>query len=401
MNTPNLNLSNHFQGFSLQEILVALAVLGTLASIGIAAIADNVDRSRQSKLRSDVQTLNRAVVVYIASGGSLRDSQTIEEVLDKIKTRQSDTESLKYPGFTGSLIDKRLTGSPLTEEKAETNQARAVWDRDNQQFTIVTQGPGGVGEFWLDASLALVDYGTESRGNSTIDFDHRTPSWIWAYEERPPDQIPGPSQIPTYQPGDPETPRARRVEPPAYPGVIGSDARPSRSGGIAVAALNGRADSSGGGIAIATGGAEARSNGGIAVGTQIAGAAVNDGVAVITPMLYISIGREDGVQLSRDTANGYAGSGDSSVVTGDQAHADGASANGSVALAAAITGDATANGTALAAALSATGYTRADGDGVNSSKTLLEPDSSAKGKPVNTPETRCRQRLRMALTRSR
>lgn len=399
MNLPNLKLSGHYRGFSLHETLSALAVVGILASIGIEAITDTIVQSRQSKLRSDVQTLNRAVVVYIANGGSLEDSQTIKQVLDKIKTRQADAERLKHPGFTGSLIDKRLAGSPLTADEAATDRVRVIWDRRSQRFTIAHQGTGGVGEFYLDASLAPVDFGIECRSNSTIDFDHRKPSWIWAYENKQPDQIPGPSRIPIHQSDDPQAPRARPLEPPADPGGGGSGCKESKPGGIAIAALNGHADSSGGGIAIATGGAGATSGGGIAVGTQVAGVAVNDGVAATTPLLAMSIGSEDGLQLSRDSANGRAASGDSSVMTGNQAQTDGASANGSVALAAAVTGDATANGTALAGALSATGHTHADGDGLAVAKTLIEPSPIANSRAVTSAESRCRQSLRKALSR--
>lgn len=99
--------SNLQRGLSLVEMMIVVAVLGVLATLGTVTTSHIVGKSRDQKLVSDVGTLNRAVVAFTASGGDLSGVRTAEEVLSMLKL--SFANASRMPGFSGSKIDERLS----------------------------------------------------------------------------------------------------------------------------------------------------------------------------------------------------------------------------------------------------------------------------------------------------
>jgi type II secretion system protein G len=59
------------RGFTLIELMVVVAVIGILASIGIAIFANATARSRVAKAQADVRSLATAVSTYTAHMGTL------------------------------------------------------------------------------------------------------------------------------------------------------------------------------------------------------------------------------------------------------------------------------------------------------------------------------------------
>jgi general secretion pathway protein G len=56
------------------ELLIAAAMLGTLAAIGMGAYRDALDKARIARAIADIQTLEREIALYQADHGHLPDT---------------------------------------------------------------------------------------------------------------------------------------------------------------------------------------------------------------------------------------------------------------------------------------------------------------------------------------
>ncbi len=63
----------HF-GFTLIEIMVVIAIIGTLAAISIPNYMSYIDRSEKSDAISDIRTIEIAISEYVLENGELPDS---------------------------------------------------------------------------------------------------------------------------------------------------------------------------------------------------------------------------------------------------------------------------------------------------------------------------------------
>lgn len=177
MKTNSLTQSKlNSAGFSMIELTVAVVVIAVVATIGIKTIGAIKDGTRLAKLEKDVKTLNSAVNVYRANGGSLTGMATPQEVLDKMKTKASDATVGTVVGLSGSFVDARLRA--IMVEDADAGISRAVWNATKERFELGTAGVGAK-EFALDAPVVAtvkedrtttVAYGTEDK-------------WVWDYND--------------------------------------------------------------------------------------------------------------------------------------------------------------------------------------------------------------------------
>jgi len=62
------------RGLTLVELVVAVAMLGTLAAIGIGAYQDALDKARIARAIADIQMLEREITLYQANNGDLPDT---------------------------------------------------------------------------------------------------------------------------------------------------------------------------------------------------------------------------------------------------------------------------------------------------------------------------------------
>ena len=183
------------RGFSLLEVIAVVAVLGVIAAIAFTGVTHVNDGARLTKLESDVATVNQAMSIYVANGGSLAGCDTAQHAIDKLKTARAGLDAVKFAGLRGTMVDKRLKARLQTGAEAESSARRAIWTPTESRFVIATLGEGGVSEFLLDESLAAVDYGTEDRSGSLFDLNTGD-GWIWAYEDTVSAPPPGPTIIP-------------------------------------------------------------------------------------------------------------------------------------------------------------------------------------------------------------
>jgi len=159
------------RGFSLLEVLMAVAVLSTVLAAGYFVVSGAAEAARGGKLKSDVVTINNAVRTYLVNGGKLAASVTPDEVLTQLKTTADATSGARMAGVKGSLLDARLRGIIATGAGTE----RAVWHAGKQRFEIASTGAGfSAFDLGGDPAVPVVE---ESR-DRMLDLGVRD-NWIW------------------------------------------------------------------------------------------------------------------------------------------------------------------------------------------------------------------------------
>jgi prepilin-type N-terminal cleavage/methylation domain-containing protein len=168
-------------GFSLAEILVAVALLSIIAALAINTVGTTKTSVTNTKLISDVKKLNEVISVYLAEGGSLAGLTTAQQVLDRLKTVRSSTDTVRNVGvMTGRGVDVRLTAVTQTTAEAATSNARAVWNSATNQFVVATSGTGAVGSFTLNDALATATPVVDSTRTQSHELYNGSAGWVWA-----------------------------------------------------------------------------------------------------------------------------------------------------------------------------------------------------------------------------
>ncbi len=207
------NLQN--RGYSFIELISVIALLGIVVAISIPVVGGLNESTRKTVVASDIQTVNQAVKAYLGSGGDLSELSDPLEILTKLKTTQTEEDRRTYVGFTGSMLDPRLTIVPLTEEEKKSAASGISWNTKSQRFEAVEKG-GGFSTFVLDSDLAEKDYGTEKREVSSLSYN-KDDGWVWAHVEKSAPDLPGATTIPTGIPVDTKPPvPPKLLSPPIF-----------------------------------------------------------------------------------------------------------------------------------------------------------------------------------------
>ena len=172
----------HSKAFSLVEVITVVAVLGILAAMAYQFASGIGDRIRQTKLESDVHTLNSAVKVYLASGGSLAGVTDATAVIRKLKSMRNEASAAKYAGFRGSMLDARVTPVFQTEAEAFSGKTRAIWNPGRSAFVVSESGVGGISHFALNETVGAEEVQEEERAPGAVDYNVDN-GWIWAYRD--------------------------------------------------------------------------------------------------------------------------------------------------------------------------------------------------------------------------
>jgi prepilin-type N-terminal cleavage/methylation domain-containing protein len=214
--------------FSLVEVLLALSVAAILAFLAVITVARLVNSTQEQKLTSDAETLNRAVMAYIASGGDMAGLKTADEVLEAMK-RQSSSAG-RTPGLSGTVVDPRVSFVYETAGKEGGRGARLYWNESIQRFEVAKdrQDPGIV-SVSLDGGEPLPAGDAGERSNPLL--YAKDGNWIWDYADAPMPEGKGPNEISVnpvpdtaVPPPPPVPPRTgtRPLDPPAF-SVRGGD----------------------------------------------------------------------------------------------------------------------------------------------------------------------------------
>ncbi|GAB4175636.1 MAG: hypothetical protein Fur0032_15460 [Terrimicrobiaceae bacterium] len=173
-------------GFTLIEILVVVAGIAVLGGGGYVAMTGVQQTAKEQKLEADASTVNRALEVYRANGGSFTGSETPDQILSKLKTVA--TEGSMNMGLKSSMLDRRVEPVWQSESEASTSQLRATasWDASRSTWVFRVGKPStgmntrGIKEFRLNESLAAATPGTESRTATKVAAET---GWHWQGEQ--------------------------------------------------------------------------------------------------------------------------------------------------------------------------------------------------------------------------
>ncbi len=110
------------RAFTLVEVISVIGILGLLASLSVSVVGNVTQNTRKEKLLSDTKTINRAVMAYRASGGSLDSSDTADTV-DGQAPYAGDLGQFKaHPGPF-----RWLSGSAHRAESADSIGSSKKW----------------------------------------------------------------------------------------------------------------------------------------------------------------------------------------------------------------------------------------------------------------------------------
>jgi len=162
-------------GFSLVEILVAIAALSTLVGIGLVAITRVPDDARKKKLDQDVAIVNNAIDAFLMAGGSagqLSEANVISALKQRIGPSSGPADII---GPQGPFLDPSVFTAPTDFEwsaQFATSPSPHFYVEKSGNGIVFTRGPasavGGVAER-DDAARS---------------------EWVWAYASATPPSLP-------------------------------------------------------------------------------------------------------------------------------------------------------------------------------------------------------------------
>ncbi len=172
--------------FTLVELIVVVAAVSVISSVGVVAVGNIQDAARESKLEADVESINRSIALYQANGGVLNSTvaPTADDAIAKLKTRADNSTASVAIGFTGSFLDVRTIKVDQTSAEASAGKLRAVWNPTPARFTTARSGGAGISQFKLDESLAGATVQQEARTlNLAASPREDSDRWVWNYED--------------------------------------------------------------------------------------------------------------------------------------------------------------------------------------------------------------------------
>lgn len=218
----------HSRGFSLIEALTAIMLIGILIG-GFVAYSGAQKSVAERKIVQDVSTLNRAIQIYLASGGEIPADTSTADVLRLLKSSTSNERARQVVGLSGQMIDSRLGFVMESVDDAGLGRTKAIWDEQKLRFATTDDTDViGIREFVIAEELAAEESQDETRATN-LEYA-ATSSWVWDFGEFD-DQ--SPPSGPLVRPGTgtppaggfgppPETPELLALLPPEFSHAAGN-----------------------------------------------------------------------------------------------------------------------------------------------------------------------------------
>ena len=176
-----INAQRPISAFSLLEILTTVAVLGILMAGALVKIGFVERAAKYHKLNSDTRSINQAIRVYTANGGSIGNLTDPQQILNKLKTTRSAATADQYAGLVGSMVDLRLKAVTKSAASPGIWNKVVTWDASGLRF-VVGEGNSGIVEFKLDDSLGATSYQAEDRAAPFVRYNTAN-GWVWPYDQ--------------------------------------------------------------------------------------------------------------------------------------------------------------------------------------------------------------------------
>lgn len=168
------------RGFSVLELVVVITLMGLLTTVVLMLMGTQPGAVKNTKLESDVATLNQMVAAYVTDGGNLTGLTDVKTVLERMKKGRPQTELQRHTGSaSGRLVDTRLAAR-ITTVASPQGLKRAKWNTQTQRFEMTTGTGSAVSEFYLDETLANKDFGSDStRTAPNVKYNTDARGWVW------------------------------------------------------------------------------------------------------------------------------------------------------------------------------------------------------------------------------
>lgn len=232
--------TSRIKGFSMLEMIIVVAVIGTIAGIAVSYMASGVmDGARELQASQEEKVLNSAVQAYLASGGNLSGITEATQVIAKLKTKAAPEKKDRIPGFSGSFLDNSLEFAKQSELEAKTDSPRLHWNANRLRFESARSGGPGLVALSRTAVSPTSDRANQntSVGTDPASEDRRTAftyseksSWIWDYADTPSTSGVSPTHFSTGSSPNTGSPTAYPPPPsPAEPPLSTTPAPTSRT----------------------------------------------------------------------------------------------------------------------------------------------------------------------------
>jgi len=208
------------RGISLLEVMLVVVVLGSLVAIALPRMMQVRDGVRDTKLQSDVATINGAVKTYLANGGSIPSDASVDDVLLSLKSSVRGEKAETFVGMTGSMLDRRVEPVWMSGDQRQGSDPRAVWNPSSRRFEITTEPVSGIAMFQLGAPVTDEKLPASDARQSSVEYAS-TSNWIWGYADGSAAPPAGTTEIPL----SPDAPDSTPPEPSAPPAPPSGGAR--------------------------------------------------------------------------------------------------------------------------------------------------------------------------------
>jgi len=194
--------------------IVVIAIVSTVSVVALSHVNRN---TQHQKLESDVRTVNSAISMYLANGGSLGTLSDPNAILTKLKSTRSKADKERHVGApSGRLIDSRVATVTVPETSWKL---RARFNTGTRRFEVADSGAGV--EFILDTKIAEVASTVESRSNGAVSYSENS-TWVWDHAATVNPSAPnGPSKFNTNPDVGDSTPTTGTPPPVPDPGPGG------------------------------------------------------------------------------------------------------------------------------------------------------------------------------------
>ncbi|MCA1963046.1 MAG: choice-of-anchor K domain-containing protein [Prosthecobacter sp.] len=147
--------------------------------IAVTMVGKQPQSVRETKLISDVASINQSIALYLADGGDLKTVTSPQAVLDRLKRARPQADWQRHTGASsGRMVDTRLRAR-MTTTPPQGGGQRARWNVQTQRFELTLSSGSAVTEFFLDEELTASDPGTDTTRKTSVVRYNGTRGWIW------------------------------------------------------------------------------------------------------------------------------------------------------------------------------------------------------------------------------